>query len=95
MQSEHVPIAHAAESIRCKKDLYDSLLRSRYHLPPIKDPLNTVYFLKGIVSGEYWCFNAADVVTLIPVADPPPRELLSELLADRMLQLSLTRPVEQ
>ena len=85
----------AAETIRCKDDLYDSLVRNRYFLPSKKDPLCTVYFLQGVFSGEYWCFNSADVKRLIPVADPPSREYLSTTLADRMVDLAEGRPREQ
>ena len=84
----------AAERIRCKEDLYNSLLRNKFFLPPKKDPFNTVYFMQGVFNGDYWCFNSSDVKALFPVADPPSRELLATILATQMHALKHTRPLE-
>lgn len=74
----------AGEFIRCKSDLRLACIRNRFFLPELRDPINTRYFLEGILTGHYWCFHSDDVQGLIPVADPPSKEDLSNLLHARM-----------
>ena len=82
----------AAQTIRCKSDLYYSLVRNRFFLPPLRDPMNTKYFLQGVLDGHYYCFHSDHLTGLIPVADPPSKEVLSLLLGDRMLDMIEMRP---
>ena len=40
-----------------RKALYQSLLRNGFVLPPMKDPLLTVKFMKGVKSGYFFCMK--------------------------------------
>ena len=67
-----------------RKALYQSLQRNGYSLPPIKDPILTVKFMKGVRSGFFFCLKQEQVQHFKQCATPPPRHELAVIVCDVM-----------
>ena len=63
-----------------KKTLYDTMQRNGYVLPPAKDPLMTIKFMKGVKAGFFFCLKQDMMQNFKQCATPPPRQQMSEIL---------------
>ena len=60
------------------------MLRNGFVLPPMKDPILTVKFMKGVKSGYFFCMKQEMVTNFKQCATPPPRHELAVILCNVM-----------
>ena len=53
-------------------------------MPPLKDPLCTEKFLKGVLHREFWCLKAEEIHSLKVCPDLPSKKELASIVADAM-----------
>ena len=58
-----------------------ALIRNRFLVPPLKDPIMTVAFMKGVLNEEFFVLKQEMVTNVRQCADPPPKNELSEMVA--------------
>ena len=75
----------AAYLVPNKKAFHAALVRNRYMVPPCKDPLMTVKFMKGVLAKEFFLLRCEQVTNIRLCADPPPKQELAEMVADALL----------
>ena len=76
-----VDVTFAQSVIPNKKALYDSMLRNQLWVPPEKDALLTVGFLKGITEGTFW-MPKCEEIKFRHCADAPSKQELVLILLE-------------
>lgn len=67
-----------------KTSLYKALGRNQYYAPPLKDPLMSIDFMKGVVVyGSYW-LPKADTIRIKICADPPTKIVVAQYLVEAL-----------
>ena len=79
-----ISMEEAHQLIPDADQLYNGLIRNQVFLPPRKDPLCTVRFLRGVWQKKFWVIRPHEVRTVKVCADPPKRKLLARLVANIM-----------
>ena len=77
-----VSLSEAHMRIPDRKGLYKALLRNQYIMPPMKDAINTVKFMRGVIDKKYWVLHSTESSTLKVCADPPNRKVLAKIVFD-------------
>ena len=65
--------------------MYDAVIRNGYLLPSKKDGFCSFDFLDGVRTGENWLPKAKDC-TMYSCLCPPPKDELSQIVADGIMQ---------
>ena len=52
---QQLRLAQGQALIRDKRDLWEGMVRNRYHLPALRSPLCTVAFMQEVRQGTVWC----------------------------------------
>ena len=84
-RSNTISQRRAAYLIPNKKAFHTALVRNKFMVPPLKDPLVTVAFMKGVLNGRYFLLKQEQVEHTRQCADKPPKGELADLVADVLL----------
>ena len=66
-----------------KPSLYEACVRNQFWMPPAKDNILTVDFMKGLQAGKYWLPKSIEI-RLMNCADPPNKFDLAKILTEVM-----------
>lgn len=82
---EALTVNQFADKIKCKRDLYEALIRNGYFLPSIKSSVVSEKYLVGILEGNIYC-PKIESIKLKGCPSPPSKEVLIAKLLEALKQ---------
>ena len=67
-----------AAKVRSRETYWQAMVRNKYAVPALKQPICTIKWMQGVRDGLYWCHRGE--LAMRQIASAPTKQQLAEIL---------------